>query len=272
MQLYEPPRTVSQLHQALYALGHGGADVLAHHNAALAVEHIAAHERVAVIADVRAGRHDVRNTVFLNVTFNVLAADILYGLAQLFSQVRVLDRRYCVILRGVLRALGGRRAEHHLRVVEEILVDLEAVLSFADVYPFRQLGQGQLAPLEEYNVRDDVRTRVGAKGVVREPDRAQQLAARGEVAPDALVFGVHRVAARDECGYAARTYLVEHLGGKVVVDAETQLVVLRVKDLVVAERHVADGEVVEAGPVGRLEACDSYFSFRVELLGDAPGD
>ena len=49
-------------------------------------------------------------------------------------------------------------------------------------------------------------------------DGAQQLAALGEVAPDALVLGVHRVADRDERDDAARTHLVEHLGGKVVVD------------------------------------------------------
>ena len=56
------------------------------------------------------------------------------------------------------------------------------------------------------------------------------------------------------------------------MDAKTEPVVLRVKHLVVAERHVPDGKVVEAGPVGRLEARDGNLSFRIELPGNAPGD
>ena len=148
LQLYEPAGAVSQLHHALYALSCGGAHVLPHHNAALAVEHVAAYKRVAVIAHVRAGGHDVRGCFGLfQLALDVLAADILDGLAQQRGQIRALDGRYGVVLRGVLRALGGGDAQHHLRVVKKILVDLEAVLSLADVYPIGKLGQGQLAAL-----------------------------------------------------------------------------------------------------------------------------
>ena len=188
------------------------------------------------------------------------------------GQVRALDGRDSVVLPPVLRALGGGRAEHHVRVVDEIAVDREALRHRADVYPIRQLCYGLLTPLQEDDVRDDVRTRVGAEGVVGESDRAEQLAALGEIAAHALVLGVERVARGDEGHNAARTHLVEHLGGKVVVDGESEPVILRVVDLVLAERHVADGEVIKAGAVRRLKARDGDVRFRVELLCYAPGD
>ena len=56
------------------------------------------------------------------------------------------------------------------------------------------------------------------------------------------------------------------------MDGESEPVILRVVDLVLAERHVADGEVKEAGAVRRLEASDGDVRFRVELLCYAPGD
>ena len=127
--------------------------------------------------------------------------------------------------------------------------------------------------MEEDDVRNNLRTRIGAKRVVREPDCTHKLAARGEVAPHAFVFGVHRVAARDERDDAARTHLIEHLGGEVVVDAEAEAVVLRVKHLIISERHVADCNVKE--PVGEfrvLKAGYLYVCVGVKLLRNAPGD
>ena len=148
LQLYEPARAVAQLHQALYALGCGGAHVLPDHNPALAVEHVAAYEGVAVIADVRAGGHDVQGGFgLLQLALCVFAVYAPDGLVKLSRQVRALDGCDGVVLRGVLCALGGRRAEHHLRVLQKVIVDLEAVLSFADVYPLWKLGQRQLAAL-----------------------------------------------------------------------------------------------------------------------------
>ena len=47
------------------------------------------------------------------------------------------------------------------------------------------------------------------------------------------------------------------------MNGKAETVVLRVKHLVISERHVSDGEVEEAGAVGRLEARDGNFGFRV---------
>ena len=190
MQLYEPPGAVPQLHQALDSLRHGGAHRLANHDAALAVVHLAVHEGEGVISNIRVGGQDVRVLRFLNVALGVLTVDVLHGLVKQLGQVCALDGGDGVVLPPVLRALGAGRAEHHLRVVEEVAVDREALRRRADVYPLRQLCRRSLASLEKNDVRDDVRPGIGTKGVVGEPNRAEQLAALGEVAPHALVPGV----------------------------------------------------------------------------------
>ena len=93
--------------------------------------------------------------------------------------------------------------------------------------------------MEEDDVRHDVGSRIGAESVVWQPDCAQQLATRSEIAAHTFVSRIHCVAARDERDDAAWTHLVEHFGGKVVVDGKAETVVLRVKHLVVAKWDVA---------------------------------
>ena len=139
LKLYEPPGAVPQFHQAFDTLRHGGAHVLAHHNAALAVIHLAVDQRKAVIAHVRVGGQDVRALCFLYLALGVLAVDVLNGLVKQLGQVRALDGGDGVVLPPVLRALGAGRAEHHVRVFDEVAVDREAFRRRADVYPLRQL-------------------------------------------------------------------------------------------------------------------------------------
>ena len=56
------------------------------------------------------------------------------------------------------------------------------------------------------------------------------------------------------------------------MDGEAEPVILRVMDLVLAERHVADGEVKIARAVRRLETRDGDVCLGIELLCYAPGD
>ena len=58
-------------------------------------------------------------------------------------------------------------------MVKEVPVDGKAVLVLTNVYPIWQLGQRQLTPLEEDNVRHDVGSRIGAESVVWQTYGAQ---------------------------------------------------------------------------------------------------
>ena len=84
-----------------------------------------------------------------------------------------------------------------------------------------------------------------AEGVVGQADRPQQLGALGQIPAHGGILSIHRVAGSHKGHYAAGPHLIQRLGKKVVVDVEAQLVVGFVVDLILTERHIADGKVIE---------------------------
>ena len=83
---------------------------------------------------------------------------------------------------------------------------------------------------------------------------------------------VHRVTGGYERDHAARTHLVECFGKEVVVNGKTELVISPVIYLILSERDVSHGEVIEVFSVRCLEACDGNIRFGVKLLGNTSGD
>ena len=66
----------------------------------------------------------------------------------------------------------------------------------------------------------------------------------------------------------AGTHLIQRLGKEVVVDGEAQLVICLVVDLILAERYIANGKVIEVPPVGGLKSSHRDVCFGVELTGN----
>ena len=56
------------------------------------------------------------------------------------------------------------------------------------------------------------------------------------------------------------------------MNTEIQLVIGFVVDLILTERHIADGKVKEVTPVGGLKAAYCDVRLGIELLGNAPGN
>ena len=83
---------------------------------------------------------------------------------------------------------------------------------------------------------------------------------------------VHRVAGGHKRDHAARTHLVEGFGKEVVVNGKTELVISPVIYLILSERDVAHGEVIEVFSVRCLKACDGNVRLGVKLLGNTSGD
>ena len=52
-------------------------------------------------------------------------------------------------------------AQHHLRVVYEILVDGKAVLGLAKLHPVRLMVDGAVTLLQKDNVADNIRASIG---------------------------------------------------------------------------------------------------------------
>ena len=82
------------------------------------------------------------------------------------------------VLPAVLRAFRGLPPQHHLRVIDEILIDGKAVrVRFrvspdTRVYPIGFDLYGSVPLLKKDNIRNDIRTGVGAERIVEQADRA----------------------------------------------------------------------------------------------------
>ncbi len=121
--------------------------------------------------------------------------------------------------------------------------------------------------MEEDDVRDHLGTGIGfLNAVIGQTDSSQQLSTLGKIAAHGGILGVHRVAGSHKSHHAAGTHLIQRFGKKVVVDAEIQLVIGFVVDLILTERHIADGKVIEVTPVGGLKARHGDVRLGIELL------
>ena len=114
-------------------------------------------------------------------------------------------------------------------------------LGLPGLRPLRHDVQRTVTLLQEDDVRNDLGTGVLFESVIGQTDGPQQLGALGQIPAHGRILGVHRVSRGHKSHHAAGTHLVQRLGEKVVVDAEIQLVVGFVPNLILAERYIADG-------------------------------
>ena len=185
---------------------------------------------------------------------------------QLVGQLQPLDGDHGVILLAVLGAFGGRAAQHHLRVIQKILVDREAFLGPAGLGPVRGDVQRTVPLLQKQDVGHHIGPGIGAESVVGQADGSQQLGPLGQIPAHGGILGVHCITGGHKGHHAARPHLVQRFCEKVVVNVETQFVVGFVVHLILSERDVTDGKVIEVPPVGGLKSCHGDVGLGVELL------
>ncbi|MGD0046639.1 MAG: hypothetical protein ABSE42_06430 [Bryobacteraceae bacterium] len=130
--------------------------------------------------------------------------------------------------------------------------------------------------MQKENVGGDFGSGVGLEGGIGKADCAQQIRAVGEVAPDAVVLLVQRVAAGDECRDTARTDLFERLGKEIVVNRageEGRAAIGGIEDRIVAERNVPDHGVEKiVGERCFLESLGEDGRIRIQGFCDPRGD
>ena len=163
-------------------------------------------------------------------------------------------------------------------MVDEILIDGKAVRVRSRVspdtrvYPIGFDLNGSVPLLKKDNIRNDIRTGVGAERIVGQADRAEEVRALCNILPCGAVLGVHGIAGGDEGHHAARTHLIQCFCEKVVVDGKTELVKSPVADLILSKGHVAHGEVEKVLSVGGFKAGHGNIRLGIELLCDASRD
>ena len=183
-----------------------------------------------------------------------------------------------VLVAGVEAPACGRRAQDALGMAEEVFV--HRVVEAADGGPSRRFPRfarwllaGPALPQHQ-----DVRHDPGAGAFLRATGQAhgqEQIGSAGEVGSRLGVLAVHRPAGGDEHHDAARPHLIESLGEEVVVDAlrHAGAPIAGVGDRIVAEGHVADGEVIEVvRHVQLLEAHHTHVGPRIQQAQDTATD
>ena len=279
---YELLHAVPQLHHALGTLLCGGVEVRLGHDAVLTVVQLPVHHGVGEVPHIRVCRDGLHDGLILaqigQLRFHIGSTDIPNCAAELLRKVCALDGRNGKVLPAVLRAFRGLPSQHHLRVVDEIPVDGKAVRVRSRVspdtrvYPIGFDFNGSVPLLKKDNIRNDIRTGVGAERIVGQADRTEEVRALGDILPCGAVLGVHGIAGGDEGHHAARTHLLQRLGEKVVVNGKTELVKSPVADLILSKRYVAHGEVEEVLSVGGFKAGHGNIRLGIELLCNFTGN
>ena len=157
-------------------------------------------------------------------------------------------------------------------MVDKVIVDRKSVRVFSKLRPLRLCDAWLLPFLQEQNIGHNICSGIRFERIVRQANCAQQLGALGNIPSGAVILAVHRVARGHKRHDTARTHLIERLGKKVIVDGKTELVVSSVVYLILSERHIADGKVIEISPVRRFKSGNGDICLRIELLCNPAGD
>ena len=267
--------TIPQSHKTFYAGFCGGVEIRAHHAAVFPVVHLPVYNGIGIVLHIRIGRNGgVNGFAFAQLRqlcLLISAMNILHRIMQLVGKLQSLDRVHGVVhtMSSAYRLLS---AQHHFRVVDKIPVDGKSVLRLSGLSPFRHDVQRAVPLLEEDDVRYHLGTGILFERVIRQTDSSQQLGTLGKIAAHGGILGVHSIAGGYKSHHAAGTHLVECFGKKVVVDAEIQLVIGFIPDLILTERHITNGKVIEVTPVSGLKAAYCDVRLGIELLCDVPGN
>ena len=261
--------TITQSHKTFYTGFGGGVEVRAHHTAVFPVVHLPVYNGIGIVLHIRIGRNGgVNGFAFAQLRqlcLLISAMNVLHSIMQLVGKLQTLDRVHGVVhtMSSAYRLLS---AQHHFRVVDKIPVDGKPVLRLSGLSPFRHDVQRAVPLLEEDDVRYHLGTGIFLESVIGQTDGSQQLGTLSKIPAHGGILGVHRIAAGDKGHHAAGTHLVECFGKKVVVDAEIQLVIGFISNLILAERHITNGKVIEISPVGGLKPGHGDVGLGVELL------
>ena len=171
--------------------------------------------------------------------------NVCNGFAELLCKVSSLIR-YTEGFRTETPRYHFHLAEYHFGMLYKVAVHRNAVLVCAEMHPVRLNIYNAVTLLQDENIRNDFRSGVALKGVIRQTDSAEQVGSLCDILSDCGIFLVHRSFARDERHNAARSKFIKGLCEKVVVDQELVLVIPLVGNFEIPKRHITHNGVKEA--------------------------
>ena len=261
--------TITQSHKTFHAGFGGSVEVRAHHAAVFPVVHLPVYNGIGIVLHIGVSRNGGVNSFAFaqlrQLCLLISAMNILHSIMQLVGKLQSLDRVHGVIhtMSSAYRLLS---AQHHFRVVDKIPVDGKPILRLSGLRPFRHDVQRTVPLLEKDDVRYNLGTGILFERVIRQTDSSQQLGTLGKIAAHGGILGVHGISRGHKSYHTAGTHLIQCFGKKIVMNTEIQLVVGFVVDLILTERHITNGKVIEISPVGGLKPGHGDVGLGVELL------
>ena len=138
--------------------------------------------------------------------------------------------------------------------------------------PIRLYVDGMFPLLKKENIRCDFRSGVGFEGIVRQSDGSEQFSSLRDISAHIRTGFVHRAFGRDERDHAARTHLFQRFGKEIIVNQKPVLVERPVRHLVIAKRHIADGDIKKVFAVRLFKTRDLDSRIGIELPRHASRD
>ena len=246
------------------------------HDGVLPVINAPIHNRVAKISDF--GISGKRLDVFLQIGIRKLrfqdgSVDILHGFAQLLREICAGNGFHGKRLRRVLRIFRRKRAKNHLRMADEVGVDVKTFRGFGQPHPFRLFNGRAFTFLEEEDICNDTGARIALKSIARQANGPEQISVSRHIPAHAVRLLVHGAAGGNHRDNAARTHQVYRPRDKVIVNQEIVPVILPVYHLIRAKGHVSNDHVKEIVREARIfKALYGNGIALVQLLCDSSSD
>ena len=244
---------IAQFHQFADTLGRCCVGITFPHDCAFAVIDFIVLYRVAEITHKGIGINvlGVLAAFFLYGNFGSCqrGGQVLHSSVDLRFQQRLSETVHRI---GVYRLTGGSRAirtgdylhsaANHFRVLHKVAVHGDAVGIFCKVQPRLVLLAQCVTLLQENYIRHDFSS-AALERIVGQAHRADKVTSLSNVLAGTVILFVQCAAGGDDRHDAAGAQLVDALGKEIVVNGKMQPVILRVIDLEIAERDIANNAV-----------------------------
>ena len=192
--LNQRPDTITDGNHALDTALGGCRSIHGIHAAVFTVIDFPVHHREAEIAHIRvSGNRKVLILRFkiVDFKFSNLGMNVLDGIPQEVPKL-------CIFISntGGLHAVRPADhlhvAQHHFRVVHKIGVHPDAIGVGGQMHPIGLNIHQSVTFLEEDNVRCDLCAGSGLKGIIRQPDSAEQVGSLGDILSNIGIFLIQR--------------------------------------------------------------------------------
>ena len=137
-------------------------------------------------------------------------------------------------------------AEYHFRVLHKIRVHLNSVLIGIKMNPIRLYVYKSVTLLQNKNIRNDLRSRIALKDIVRKPDCSKKLSSLCNILSHRRIFLIHCAFAGHKSHHTTGAKLIQRLRKEIVVNQEFMLIISFIRYFKISKRNIADYSVKEA--------------------------